>query len=52
MKRDEDRLAPLVHVDHRIEQRVDDEMRAVIRHAVERGAVGLDPVQHAVDDPW
>ena len=48
---DEDRLAPLVHVDHRIEQSIDDEMRAVIRHAVERGPVRLDPVQHAVDDP-
>jgi len=35
MERDEDRLAPLVHVDHRIEQRIDHEVRAVIRHAVE-----------------
>ncbi len=33
-----------------VEQRIDDEMCAVVRHAVERGAVRLDAVEHAVDD--
>src|SRR6266446_171138 len=51
VERDEDRLAPFVHIHHRIKQRVDDEMRAVILYTVERGPVSLDTVQHAVDDP-
>ena len=50
MERDEDRLAALVHIHHGGQQGVDDEMRAVILHAVERGAVCLDAVEHAVDD--
>ena len=51
VKGDEDRLAPLVHVDHRLKQRIDHEVRAVILHAVERGPVGFDMVEHAVHDP-
>jgi len=44
-------LRLFVHVHHRIKQHIDDEMRAVILHAVERGTVCLDTVQHAVNDP-
>ena len=51
VERGEDRLAPLVHGHHGGQQRIDDEMRAVVLHAVERGAVRLDAVEHAVDDP-
>ena len=51
MERGEDPLTPRVHVHHRLEQRIDDEMPAVVQHAIEHGAVGLDPVQHAVYDP-
>jgi hypothetical protein len=50
VERHEDRLAPFVHVHHCIKQRIDDEMCTVIPHAIERRPVGLDPVQHAVDD--
>src|SRR5215467_4377712 len=46
MERDEDRFAHLVHVHHRIKQRIYDEKRAVILHTVERGTVSLDTVQH------
>ena len=51
VERDEDRLAALVHIHHGIQQGIDDEMRPVILHAVELGAVCLDAVQHSVDDP-
>jgi hypothetical protein len=51
VERDEDRLAVLVHVHHGIQQGIDDQMRAVVLHAVKRGAVRLDAVEHAVDDP-
>jgi hypothetical protein len=51
VERGEDPLTPCVHVHHRLEQRIDDEMPAVVQHAIEHGAVGLDPVQHAVYDP-
>jgi hypothetical protein len=51
VERDEDRLAPFVHVHHRTKQRIDDEKRAVILHTVERGPISLDTVQHPVDDP-
>ena len=50
VERDEDRLAPRVHLDHGLEQRIDHEMRAEVLHAVELGAVRLDAVEHAVDD--
>ncbi len=50
VERDEDRLAALVHIHHGIQQSIDDEMRAVVLHAVELGAVCLDAVEHAVDD--
>ena len=50
MEGDEDRLAPRVHGDDRLQQRVDHEIGAKIRHAVEGRPVGLDPVQHALDD--
>src|SRR3984885_1748158 len=51
VERDEDRLATLVHVHHGIQQGIDDEMRPVVLHAVELGAIRLDAVEHAVNDP-
>ena len=51
MERDEDRFAALVHIHHGIQQGIDDEMRPEVLHAVELGAVCLDAVEHAVDDP-
>jgi hypothetical protein len=48
---DENGLAPIVHSHHCLEQRIDDEMRGVIPHAIESRSLGLDPVQHAIDDP-
>src|SRR5580704_2778819 len=51
VERDEDRLAALVHIHHGIQQGIDDEMRPVVLHAVELGAVRLDAVEHAVNDP-
>ena len=51
MERDKDRFAALVHIHHGIQQGIDNEMRPVVLHAVELGAVCLDAVEHAVDDP-
>jgi hypothetical protein len=51
MERNEDRLAALVHIHHGIQQGIDNEMRSIVLHAVELGAVRLDAVEHAVDDP-
>ena len=50
MEGDEYRLAPRVHVHHRGQQGIDDEMGAVVAHAVELGALRLDSIEHAVDD--
>ena len=47
---DEHRLAARVHVDHGLEQGIDDEMGAEIAHAVEFRSIGFDLVEHAVDD--
>jgi hypothetical protein len=51
MERDEDRLPPLVHAHHGGQQGIDHEVRAEVLHGVELGAVLLDRVEHAVDDP-
>ena len=51
MERDEDRFAALVHIHHAIQQGIDDEMRPVVLHAVELGAVCLDTIEHAVFYP-
>jgi hypothetical protein len=34
-----------------LQQGIDDEMRPVVLHAVELGAIRLDAVEHAVNDP-
>ena len=44
-------LRRVVHGHHGGQQSIDHEMRAVVLHRVERGAVLLDLVEHAVDDP-
>src|SRR3984885_11934963 len=51
VERDEDRLATLVHVHHGIQQGIDDEMRPVVLHAIELGAIRLYAVERAVNDP-
>ena len=50
MEGEENLLLPLVQVRHGGEQRADHELRAVIRHGVERIAPDRNPVEHPLDD--
>src|ERR1700722_7547045 len=50
VERDEDRFAALVHIHHGIQQGINDEIRPVVLHAVELGAVYLDAVEYADND--